>query len=178
MTGRSLIPLLRGEKVAGRGQVFVERERHANVRKGDLSYPSRAIRTKDFLYIRNLRPDRWPAGDPEVWKAVGPFGDIDNGPSKVFLLAHRDESETGRLFELACGKRPGEELYDLRKDPNELNNVAGRPEYAADQARLRAQLDRWMQETSDPRVDEKADPWDKYPYIGGPDRMPVNKPRE
>ena len=178
MTGRSLIPLLRGEKVAGRGQVFVERERHANVRKGDLSYPSRAIRTRDFLYIRNLRPDRWPAGDPEMWKAVGPFGDIDNGPSKVFLLAHRDESETGRLFELACGKRPGEELYDLRKDPNELNNVAGRPEYAADQTRLRAQLDQWMKETSDPRVDEKADPWDKYPYIGGPDRMPVNKPRE
>lgn len=42
-----------------------ERERHANVRRGDLSYPVRAIRMNDYLYIRNFRADRWPAGDPQ-----------------------------------------------------------------------------------------------------------------
>ncbi|PYJ03758.1 MAG: heparan N-sulfatase, partial [Verrucomicrobia bacterium] len=75
MTGQSWLGLLAGNKQSGRETVFVERERHANVRRGDLSYPARAVRTSDFLYIRNLRPDRWPAGDPEMWKAVGPFGD-------------------------------------------------------------------------------------------------------
>ncbi|MGA2499084.1 MAG: sulfatase [Tepidisphaeraceae bacterium] len=174
MTGRSLVPLLRGEQQGGRDRVFVERERHANVREGDLSYPCRAIRTRDFLYLRNLRPDRWPAGDPRMWKAVGPFGDIDDGPSKQFILNHRDESETGRFFKLACGKRPGEELYDLRQDPGELINIAGRPEYAADRARLRAALDQWMKDTSDPRVDETVDPWDKYPYITVPVRRAGN----
>ena len=38
--------------------IFIERERHANVRHDNQSYPIRAIRTRDFLYIRNLRPDR------------------------------------------------------------------------------------------------------------------------
>ena len=56
MTGRTLAPLLRGEAQAGRDQVFLERERHANVRRGDLSYPVRAVRTNDYLYVRNFRP--------------------------------------------------------------------------------------------------------------------------
>ena len=60
--------------------MFIERERHANVRQGNLSYPASAIRTKDYLYISNFRPDRWPAGDPQLDVAVGPFGDIDGGP--------------------------------------------------------------------------------------------------
>ena len=46
LPGRSLLPLLAGKTEAGaRDRVFSERERHANVRRGDLSYPARAIRT-------------------------------------------------------------------------------------------------------------------------------------
>src|SRR5579862_2833936 len=45
MTGRSLMPVLEGKDQPGRDRVFFGRERHANVRRGDLSYPARAIRT-------------------------------------------------------------------------------------------------------------------------------------
>ena len=168
MTGQSLLPLLTGKTQPGRDMVFVERERHANVRKGDLSYPARAVRTKDFLYIRNLRPDRWPAGDPEKWKAVGPFGDCDGSPSKEFLLGHPDESEFAKLFQLAFAKRPPEELYDLSKDPHQIVNVADRSEYAAAKKKLRASLDRWQTDTKDPRAASDDDPWDRYPYFGSP----------
>jgi hypothetical protein len=92
-------------------------ERHANVRRGDLSYPARAVRTADHLYIRNYRPDRWPAGDPDLYVAVGPFGDIDDGPTKQLLLSRRDDPPIKRYFELAVAKRPAEELFDLKKDP-------------------------------------------------------------
>jgi len=86
------------------------------VRQGDLSYPARAIRTTEWLYIRNLRPDLWPAGDPEKWKAVGSFGDVDGGPSKEQLIARRDQ-DLERFFRLAFEKRPAAELYDLARDP-------------------------------------------------------------
>ncbi len=170
MTGRSFLGLLTGDKAGGRDKVFLARERHANVRRGDASYPARAVRTKDFLYVRNLRPDRWPAGDPETWQAVGPFGDIDPGPSKSVLMTRRDDPAIRRFFELACAKRPAEELYDLRRDPWELVNVAGRPEYAADQDRLRAELDRWRRDTGDPRLTHDDDRWDHYRYFGQPAR--------
>jgi N-sulfoglucosamine sulfohydrolase len=168
MTGRSLMPLMTAGSQAGRDRVFLERERHANVRRGNLSYPSRAVRTGDFLYIRNLRPDRWPAGDPERYFSVGDFGDIDGGPSKDLLLARRSDPSIARYFTLATGKRPAEELYDLRSDPAELENVAMKPGYANAKNQLREWLDRWMRDTGDPRATAEDDRWDRYPFFGNP----------
>ena len=45
---------------------------------------------------------------------------------------------------------PGEELYDLVFDPNETRNLAADPAYSAAGQDMRARLDRWMRETSDP----------------------------
>ena len=193
MTGRSILPLithdsstagptLRGvlesrgtfrAEARSREAVFVERERHANVRKGDLSYPSRAVRTEDFLYVRNLRPDLWPAGDPQTWKAVGPFGDIDPGPSKEAVVAGRDDPKIAPFFRLACAKRPAEELYDLKKDPYQLHNLADESAYAQAKYKMRETLDRWMEKTADPRAagGGEYDAFDKYPYVGAtPDK--------
>ena len=168
MTGRTLVPLLRGESQSGRDRVFIERERHANVRRSDLSYPVRAIRTKDYMYIRNFRPDRWPAGDPEKYFSVGPFGDIDGGPSKSLLLDRRTDSAIARFFQLATAQRGAEELYDLRNDPHQLENVVGLAAHREAQQRLRGELDRWLRETGDPRVTEDDDRWDRFPYYGAP----------
>ena len=169
MTGRSLLGLLTGrEKPGRRNEVFLERERHANVRRGDLSYPIRALRTREFLYLRNFRPDHWPAGDPELYHSVGPFGDCDDGPTKRFILARRDDPRFACYFELCFGKRPAEELYELRKDPHQTLNLAGRPEYAAVQRRLRRRLEEWMKQTGDPRAFSDDDRWDRYPYFGAP----------
>jgi uncharacterized sulfatase len=170
MTGQSFLDLLKGESTVPRDRVLVERERHANVRKGDLGYPCRALRTRQYLYIRNFHPERWPAGDPEEWKAVGSFGDIDGGPTKEVMLNRRSDDPVRRYFELACGKRPAEELYDVEKDAYQLTNVALRAEYADARKSLRERLDRWLQETGDPRAKGDDDRWDHYPYFGGPAR--------
>jgi uncharacterized sulfatase len=167
MTGRSFLDLLTtGVSSAPRDRVFLERERHANVRQDDLGYPCRAIRTKEFLYIRNFHPERWPAGDPQMWKAVGSFGDIDGGPSKQTILTRRDDKQISKFYQLACGKRPAEELYDVNKDPHELTNLADRPEYAETKHKLRAELDQWMLATGDPRAKGDDDRWDRFPYYG------------
>ncbi len=168
MTGRSFLDILLGKSYAPRDRVFTERERHADVRRGDLSYPSRAIRTKDFLYIRNFRPDRWPAGDPELYHSVGPFGDIDGGPSKEVILNRRDDPKIHPFFVLACAKRPAEELYDLAKDPAQIHNVADQPAYAAAKQKLRGELEQWLKATGDPRVTHDDDRWDHFRYVGPP----------
>jgi arylsulfatase A-like enzyme len=176
MTGQSWVPLLEGKKQKGRDVVFVERERHANARKGDLSYPSRAVRNDSFLYIRNLRPDRWPGGDPEMWKAVGPFGDTDDGGTKHEIIDNRDEMKMEPFFKLAFAKRPAEELYDLKKDPNQLKNVADEAEYASAKKQMRKKLDDWMRKTADPRFDHDDDRFDTYKYFGTPvDEKPKSK---
>lgn len=45
----------------------------------------------------------------------------------------------------------GEELYDLAADPGELHNLAADPAYAAERARLQADLDHWRGATGDTR---------------------------
>ena len=169
MSARSLLPRLAGiERRPQRDRVFIARERHANVRAGDASYPARAIRTAEYLYIRNLRPDRWPAGDPQLYFAVGPFGDIDGGPTKQLLLDARDDGTVADFFKLATAKRPAEELYDLKKDPHQLLNLATDPAHAGIKTRLGRDLETWQRETGDPRIVSDDDRWDRYPYFGAP----------
>ncbi len=168
MTMRSLRPLLLGEpSPTARDAVFIERERHADVRHDHQSYPMRAVRTKDFLYIRNMRPDRWPAGDPDLRFLHGrPYGDVDTCRTKDVLLAHLTDPTYARYISLVFGKRPAEELYDLRKDPDQVQNVATEATYGEPLKDLRSRIDHWMQQTGDPRVNPAYDAFDAFPYYG------------
>lgn len=179
MTGKSLVPLMRGERQdRDRNLVFFERERHGNVRQGDLAYPCRAVRTNDFLLIHNLRPERWPAGDSVLYWSHGAYGDVDGSPSKRFILANqhlpvaalRPHRKLKNLtyYQLAFGFRPAYELYDLKKDPDQLINVAKDPAYRKTLAQLQTTLLHWMEETGDPLAAGGEDPFEKYPFYGNP----------
>ncbi len=166
MDGRSLLPSPEGPAYDGADRVLLQRERHAFTRENNLSYPMRGIRSADFLYIRNFRPNRWPAGDPRLVFAVGPYGDVDESPSKSAIL----DGNVEPFFTLAFAKRPAEELYDLRSDPEQLHNVAELPEYEEPLQAFRTELLEWMRRTDDARIDETDERWDHYPYYGRPAR--------
>lgn len=168
VVGRSLVPLILSRKAGfvdpTRDRVFAARERHSSAREGNLGYPGRAIRTPEFLYIRNFAPDRWPAGDPRgVDGDEYGYYDIDPSPSKRFLIAHREEAAFSRYFRLAVDRRPAEELYDLKDDPGTVANVAERPEYAAALRSLRGELQAWLKLTDDPRVVGNGEAFERYP---------------
>ena len=127
----------------------------------------RGVRTRDFLYLRNLRPNRWPGGDPIVYHSVGDYGDVDPSRTKAHILAHRNDPAMAKFVSLILKKRPAEELYDVRNDPDQLHNIAAQPAYAAALAQHRARVDQWMKDTADPRLDPNYDEFDKYPYYGG-----------
>lgn len=151
--GNSLLELFSTDtKKSDRSKVFLERERHANVRKGDLSYPVRAIRTKDFLLMKNFEPDRWPGGDPNAHISVGQYGDVDNSISKFLIMKMEDKPSDKDYFQLALGKRPSEELYVLADDPYNLKNEIDNPKYKKELADLRKNLAEWMIEKNDLRA--------------------------
>ncbi len=164
ITGRSLLPTLggTGEGLVDptRDQVLLGRERHTHARTDNLGYPARALRTANQLLIWNLTPDRWPAGDPD--REAG-FYDIDGGPTKSFMQAHRDELEVGRLWDLAVAKRPEFELYDLGPDPEQLHNLA-----AAQRERVQAMhasLKEELAAQGDPRMGLHGEVFDSYPRM-------------
>ena len=180
MTARSLLPLLLTEKSGqvdpARDHCLTGMERHAYPVRNDgdqhgVGYPMRTIITRDFHYLRNFQPNRWPAGDPAVGDLPSfddfakdtraGFGDVDAGPTKAWLATHRADADTefGRAF----GKRPERELYDLGKDPFELINVADDPAYAATVKELDTRLLTEMKASGDPRATGRGDEFDRYP---------------
>ncbi|MFN7934918.1 MAG: sulfatase [Bryobacteraceae bacterium] len=161
MVGRSLLPVLRSSRSGAidpeRKRIFSGRERHSHARFDNLGYPARAMREGNYLYVWNMKPDRWPAGDP------GGFADIDGGPTKDWMMAHRDEPKVKPLFELGFGKRPEEQLFDVTKDPGCLSNLAAHPAHAATRKAMRATLEKALAGQKDPRVTGNGDIWERYP---------------
>lgn len=170
MTAQSLCKVFadEGQETNLRNAAYVAMERHDGCRKGGKGYPCRAIRTRDFLYIYNFEPSRWPSGSPDasVCARAIPFGEIDSSPTKTFMMEHRQEHGIGRLAELSFGMRPAEELYDLKRDPHQMNNVAGDLTYLDAQRAMREKLMAHLRSTQDPRIVGGDVDWDYYPYYG------------
>ncbi len=160
MTGRSFLNELTSGKSgridSSRTFVVTGRERHSHARYDNWGYPARAIRTHDYLYIRNFKPDRWPAGAPE------PYYDIDASPSKHFM----QERIESKLSVQAFGKRPAEELYDIRKDPGCLLNLIDRADCEDVKNKLKAQMETILTQQKDPRMLGQGDIFESYPRFG------------
>jgi N-sulfoglucosamine sulfohydrolase len=184
MTGRSLWPVLNSNKEGlvdpKRDFVITGRERHvARARAGHLPYPQRALRTKDFLLIINFKPDRYPLGAPYHLDNPAPptadelanntfvtFPDDDAGPTKAWLVGQRDNPAWKRIYDLTYAKRPRLELYDLRKDPHQVDNVAAMPAYAEVCQQLEQRLLAELQRTGDPRVVNGGRYYEEPPLAG------------
>jgi uncharacterized sulfatase len=168
ITGRSLLPLLtsgRGGRIdPARAAVYSALERHTWCRPDGATYPMRALRTEDFLYIHNFEPDRWPTGGPEfISSNKTVHGDVDGCPTKEFMEAPANQAQFAREFALCFGQRPLEELYNVRSDPEQVHNLARNPAYRIIREKLWMRLRAYLVETGDPRV-AGQDPWQAYAY--------------
>ncbi len=164
MSGRSFLDVLRakgsGQIDPQRDRTFTGKERHDIGRPNDWGYPARAIRTKEFLYVHNFEPDRWPAGNPETG-----YTNIDDSPTKSLILKQKASGQT-KYWDLSMGKRPAEELFRIKDDPNCLKNLAGNAKLAKVKAALWDELQKKLVEHQDPRILGKGDVFDNYKYTG------------
>lgn len=163
--GFSLVPIMKGVKKSNREEVFLERERHCLCRldEGMLAgYPMRAVRDHEFLYIKNFRPNRSPAGDESIPGTPSIYGDVDGGPSKALLIDNKNDASIKYYFDLSFGKRPAEELYDIKKDPFQLNNLAGNSIFSSVQKKMSTKLLNWMEKENDPRRNGGGDEIDRF----------------
>ncbi len=168
MTADSMLDIFRDQRVSPRDAAYVAMERHDGCRRGGKGYPCRAIRTRDYLYIYNFEPARWPAGSPNPADCARsiPYGEIDSSPTKTYMLEHSSDPDVTRFAALAWGIRPAEELYDLEQDPHQMINLASDTRYAQARRSLHERLWEHLRKTADPRVTGEPALWDRYPYYG------------
>ena len=160
MSGRSFLDLLISGKSGlndpSRSVQLIGKERHDLGRPEDAGYPVRAIRTPEFLFVRNYEPDRWPTGNPETG-----YRCCDDSPTKEFIL-----SRFNKYYRMSFGKRPAEELYRIVDDPDCLHNLAGQTEYAGDKKRLQAEMENRLKQEGDPRMNGDTAFFETIQYVG------------
>ncbi len=168
MTARGLQDVLDNKAATNRHSAYVAMERHDGCRQGGKGYPCRAVRTAEYLYIKNYEAGRWPAGNPDRRLCARdiPFGEVDSSPTKQLLMDQQGQDGFQKYYAAAFAKRPVEELYRLKDDPGQLSNLAEDPAYAKIRKRLSQQLQDRLVETKDPRALGLPAPWDYYPYYG------------
>ena len=121
--GRSLTEIFTsegsGRVIPQRDHVLIGKERNDVGRPHDWGYPIRGIIKDEMLYLHNFEPTRWPGGNPETG-----YLDTDGSPTKTEVLKSRVVPRQKHLWDVCFGKRPADELYDLRKDPDCVSNLA------------------------------------------------------
>jgi arylsulfatase A-like enzyme len=138
--GRSFLPTLRGESHQHRDLIF---STHMNDNRMNV-YPARAVRDERFKYIRNLHPEY--AFTTHLDLVAGELGQRSFF-STWEKTALADDKAAAILKRYHA--RPAEELYDLTADPHEQRNLAGDASHAQALARLRKDLDAWLQTQGD-----------------------------
>ena len=137
MTGMSFLTLMLGQPMDERTEVYAERGWHwGPITRSDGFDLSRSITTERFHFIYNALPDR-------------SYTPVDMASKNIAWTAIKDAEASVSLPEphhhlYFRNPRPLFELYDLKKDPFQLNNLSGKARLETTEVELREKLDRWM----------------------------------
>ncbi|QDV72759.1 Arylsulfatase [Planctomycetes bacterium K2D] len=193
MDGESLLPVIRADEPEDeatlRGWAIIGRENHVrDARPAGLPYPIRAIRTRDWLYIHNFAPDRWPVAEPPLaaplvkgmrrqgGRWVRPT-DMDGSPTFTWFIGNENAADIADAWRLGFARRPTEELYAVTEDPDQMHNLADDPAHRETLEALRDQLFDELRRGEDPRVVGEGEAFDEPPYApDDPDLGRVAKP--
>lgn len=134
--GRSFLPAIDQESAAGREQVFFSHTFHEIT----MYYPIRGTRTRQYKYLRNLYPELTFPHASDLWES----------PTWQSVVKMGDAGRVGRRAAQQYLHRPSEELYDVTKDPDEINNLAGVASMKPVLEKLRRETHEFRRRTKDP----------------------------
>lgn len=143
LDGRSFAPVLRGQTNSHRDRIFTTHSADGNMNV----FPMRSIRTTEWKYILNLHPefsfhthiDLAPTNNrPGYW----------GGYWNSWTSAAATNKQAAFLVK-KYHARPAEELYDLKNDPFEVNNLAKDSKHSERLKILKAELEAWVHKQGD-----------------------------
>jgi len=116
----------------------------------------RCVLDKRFKYIRNYMPNM-PYLQPQIYREL-------NYPTREPLMQMYARKKLNKVqARFFQANKPQEELYDLKNDPWEINNLAENPKYQNELKRLRQVLEMRLTEVGDKGA--TPEPMEEYQQI-------------
>jgi len=137
--GKSFATVLTGKQQVHRDRIFT-----TQTGDGVMNiFPMRSVRIDNFKYIHNLRPDAYHTNHSDRLRKDGAGAYWDSWDQ-----AAKTDPQAAAIIKRYY-TRSKEELFDLTKDPLELNNLAKKPEYRKTLRQLKAELATWTKSQGD-----------------------------
>ncbi len=138
LSGKSFVPVLRGNKQENRDKLYTVFHKTSARR----TYEMRAAHNDRYLYIFN----DWSDGKTEF------RNESQNGRTMTAMVkAAKSQPRVAARVELFLYRVP-QELYDIKEDPDCLNNLVDDPKHEETLQRLQRQMLGHMLKTKDPLV--------------------------
>ena len=128
--GKSFKNVLLDGKSSFRNYVFGVQTTQGIINGSD-NFPVRSIRDDHYLYIKNLNPSETFTNVETKKGVVGSWEGVDKQRAEAY------------------SHRPKEELYDIKKDPYQLHNLAAMPDYENVIKRMYKKLQEFMRQQGD-----------------------------
>lgn len=148
--GESFVPVLKNYSAQTRDFIAAEHNWH------DYQACERAVRNKQYLYIRNAFPHL---------NASPPADAVRSITYREMIKMYHAGELNGNQLDCFIEPRPAEELYDVVKDPDQFNNLAENPGYADTLNKMRQLMNDWTEKFDD-HVPENPTP-DKFDRWSG-----------
>ncbi len=148
--GHSFKKVLNQPKTSVRDYAFAEHNWH------DYEAHERMVRTTEFLYVLNSRPQL---------ANQGPLDAIHSASFKSLVQGKTENNLTPAQSDVFLVPRPSEELFLVKEDPLQLNNIIGDKKYKRIQMELKNVLSKWMAKTGDSVPENLTEDW--YTRDGG-----------
>lgn len=142
--GKSFAALLKTPENPFRSYVFTEHNWH------DYQAYERGVRTKDFLYILNLRPG---------FANQGPLDAVNSPAFQALLEAREKKSLTPAQADIFVSPRSAEEFFDVLNDREQIVNLIEKPNHKKSISKMRAVLIEWQNQTGDTRPVNLTPDW-------------------
>jgi len=140
--GKSFLDVLLGKAKSFRDYIYASHTADGNMNV----FPQRCVRDIRYKYVLNLHPERtWTT---HFTKVAG-IGESHKQVWDTWVEKSRTDPQAARLVDI-IQHHPAEELYDLQRDPYELNNVAAKPETKHVLKKMQRKLKAWMISQNDP----------------------------
>ena len=111
----------------------------ARDRCGDAPDRIRSVRTREFKYIHNFHPEL-------PYMQLSSYKKLQYPVETVMKVMHANGNWDSPFM---AATKPQDELYDLKTDPHEMNNLASDPKYADQVAKFRVDLKTWIESSGD-----------------------------
>ena len=150
--GKSFLPVLLGKKTDHKKYSFSIMT-CVGVNGNKNPYGSRSCVSENYRYIRNLTPKN----PVSIHKSHAIIRESENGWIGEWIKKAKggDKHAKSQLHRYVW--RPGEELYDIKKDPYCLTNLAGDTKYSDVIKEHSVQLDAWMKDQGDKGAETEID---------------------